>query len=89
MIKKPILYKRAFIFVSILTLVFSFIGATSMPSNYIFEQIVGWSWGSFAILAFVFKFILPKRVSEFKYQKYAKYILAIASLVAIIDLIFI
>lgn len=85
--KKSIINKVAFVFLFILTLLVSFLVATSGPSNYIFEQIVGWSWGAIAIIAFVFEFVLPKYTTNFKYQKYAKYILALSSLAAMIDLI--
>lgn len=81
LIKNPKVNTIVFTFLALLTLLISYMGATALPSNYIFQQIVAWSWGVLAILALGMKFFSTK------YTKHAKYLLAFCSAAALLDLL--
>lgn len=82
-VKHKIAYSVIFVILSVLTIVISVLGATSMARNYVFEQMIAWSWGGMALIALGINF------AGIRYSKFAKYLLIVAAFASVIDLIFI
>ncbi|MEG2038147.1 MAG: hypothetical protein RRZ73_00320 [Oscillospiraceae bacterium] len=71
------------VLLALLTILLSYLGATSMPTNYIFEQVIAWTWGVLAIVGVALNFFTPK------FAKYTKYLVMFAAAASLIDIIFI
>lgn len=71
-----------FYFVAVWSMLIAVINATSLPSNYILEQIIAWGIGFLAVIAIVVKVVKPAKVN-------VAYLLASASaILGLLDLFF-
>lgn len=71
-----------FYLLAILGMLVAFMSATSLPTNFIMEMIIAWSFGVLSIIAIIIKVKNPQN------DKIAKYLVTASVVIGIIDLFF-
>ncbi|MFV0516286.1 MAG: hypothetical protein ACK5MV_02710 [Aminipila sp.] len=83
LVKSPKLKSGLFYFLAIWSMLIAFLSATSLPTNYIFSQIISWAIGFIGIVAIPIKIKCPLP----KGQKLANILVIISVILGMIKLV--